>query len=100
MELATKRLLHQQVEIPGQFQCHVVHGSVPLFLKDSGTVSVKDGLPFVRDLYQEIYQDSRNLKFRQAINRCKTVLEAVRLAYGDKTKESITSQKGGSRGFW
>ena len=32
------------------------------------------------------------VKFRQASNRCKRVLEAVKLGYADK-KESITSQK-------
>ena len=41
-----------------------------------------------------------NLKFRQASNRCKRVLEAAKLAYATKTKESITSQKLGSRDFW
>ena len=33
------------------------------------------------------------LKFRQASNHCKRVLEAAKLAYANKTKESITSQK-------
>ena len=37
---------------------------------------------------------------RQASNRCKRVLEAAKLAYANKTKESITSQKLGSRDFW
>ena len=36
-----------------------------------------------------------NLKFKQTSNCCKRVLEA----YGNKTKESITSQKPGSRDF-
>ena len=40
------------------------------------------------------------VKFRQASNRCKRVLEAAKLAYATKTKESITSQKLGSRDFW
>ena len=40
------------------------------------------------------------IKFRQASNRCKRVLEAAKLAYANKTKESITSQKLGSRDFW
>ena len=35
-----------------------------------------------------------------ASNRCKRVLEAAKLAYATKTKESITSQKLGSRDFW
>ena len=40
------------------------------------------------------------LKFRQASNRCKKVLEAAKSAYANKTKESITFQKLGSRDFW
>ena len=40
-----------------------------------------------------------NLKFRQASNHCKMVLEAVKLAYANKTKESITFQKLGSWEF-
>ena len=40
------------------------------------------------------------MKFRQAINHCKRVLEAAKLAHANKTKESITSQKLGSRDFW
>ena len=40
------------------------------------------------------------VKFRQASNRCKRVLEAAKLAYANKTKESITSQKLGSCDFW
>ena len=40
------------------------------------------------------------VKLRQASNRCKRVLEAAKLAYATKTKESITSQKLGSRDFW
>ena len=40
------------------------------------------------------------VKFRQASNRCKRVLEAAKLAYANKTKEPITSQKLNSRDFW
>ena len=40
------------------------------------------------------------IKFRQASNRCNRVFEAVKLAYANKTKEPVTSQKLGSRGFW
>ena len=40
------------------------------------------------------------VKFMQASNRCKRVPEASNLAYANKTKESITSQKLGSWGFW
>ena len=41
-----------------------------------------------------------NVTFRQASNRCKRVIEAAKLAYVNKTNESITSQKLGSRDFW
>ena len=40
------------------------------------------------------------VKFRQASNSCKRVLEAAKLAYANKTKKPITSQKLGSRDFW
>ena len=40
------------------------------------------------------------VNFRQDINRCKRVLEAAKLAYANEAKESINSQKLGSRDFW
>ena len=40
-----------------------------------------------------------NLKFRQASNHCKRVLEAAKTAYTNKTKEFITSQKLGPWDF-
>ena len=40
------------------------------------------------------------LMFRKARNHCKQVLEAAKLAYANKTKDSITSQKLGSRDLW
>ena len=51
-------------------------------------------------LYQQNKSSESKAKFRQASNRCKRVLEAAKLAYATKTKESITSQKLGSRDFW
>ena len=51
-------------------------------------------------LYQREKSSDSKVKFRQASNRCKTVLEAAKLAYANKTKKSITSQKLGSRDFW
>ena len=51
-------------------------------------------------LYQQNKTSESKVKFRQASNRCKRVLEAAKLAYATKTKESITSQKLGSRDFW
>ena len=51
-------------------------------------------------LYQKDKSSDSKVKFRQASDRCKRVLEAAKLAYTNKTKESITSQKLGSRNFW
>ena len=51
-------------------------------------------------LYQQNKSSESKVKFRQASNCCKSVLEAAKLAYANKTKESITSQKLGSRDFW
>ena len=50
-------------------------------------------------LYQREKSSDSKVKFRQA-NCCKRVLEAAKLPYANKTKESITSQKLGSRNFW
>ena len=47
-------------------------------------------------LYQQNKSSESKAKFRQASNRCKRVLEAAKLAYATKTKESITSQKLGT----
>ena len=50
--------------------------------------------------YQQNKSTESKVKFRQASNRCRRVLEVAKLAYATKTKESITSQKLGSRNFW
>ena len=51
-------------------------------------------------LYQQNKSSESKVKFMQASNHCKRVLEAAKLAYATKTKESITSQKLGSWDFW
>ena len=51
-------------------------------------------------MYQREKSSDSKVKFRQASNHCKRVLEAAKLAYANKTKESITPQKVGSRDFW
>ena len=51
-------------------------------------------------MYQREKSSDSKVKFRQASNRCKRVLEAAKLAYANKTKESITSQKLGPCDFW
>ena len=50
-------------------------------------------------LYQQNKSSESKVKFRQTSNRCKRVLEAAKLAYASKTKESITFQKLGLRTF-
>ena len=52
------------------------------------------------DFYQQNKSSESKVKFIQASNCCKRVLKAAKLAYANKTKESITSQKLGSRDFW
>ena len=51
-------------------------------------------------LYQKDKSSHSKVKFREAGNRCKRVLEAAKLAYANKIKESIISQKLDSRDFW
>ena len=50
-------------------------------------------------MHQKEKSSASKVKFRQASNCCKRVLEAAKLTYANKTKESITSQKLGSRDF-
>ena len=50
-------------------------------------------------MYQQNKSSESEVKFRQASSCCKSVLEAFKLAYANKTKESITSQKLGSPDF-
>ena len=51
-------------------------------------------------LYQQSKSFESKVKFREANNRCKSVLEAAEPAYANKTKEPITSPKLGSWDFW
>ena len=51
-------------------------------------------------LHQPNKSSESKVKFRQASNHCKSVLEAAKLAYTTKTKECITSEKLGSRDSW
>ena len=50
--------------------------------------------------YQQNKGSESKVKFRQASNCFKRVLEAAPIAYATKTKESITPQKLGSQNFW
>ena len=51
-------------------------------------------------LHQKNKSSYSKIKFRQASNCCKSVLQATKPAHANKTKESITSQKLGSHDFW
>ena len=77
---------------------HVKPHSFPWFLAACATAIVHRNHLF--RLYQKDKSSDSKVKFRQASNHCKRVLEAAKLAYANKTKESITSQKLGSQDFW
>ena len=51
-------------------------------------------------MYQQNRFSKSKEKFREASNSCKRVFKAPKLAYANKIKESITSQKLGSQDFW
>ena len=51
-------------------------------------------------MHQREKSSDSKVKLRQASNQCKRALEDAKLACANKTKESITSQKLGSRDFW
>ena len=51
-------------------------------------------------MYQKDKSSASKVNFRQASKRCKRVLEVAKLAYANKAKESIASQKLGSRDLW
>ena len=51
-------------------------------------------------LHQQNKFSESKIQFKQASNCWERVLEAAELAYANKTKESITTQKLGSWDFW
>ena len=51
-------------------------------------------------MHQKDKPSDSKVQFRQASNCCKRVLEATKLAYANKTKESINSHQFCSRDFW
>ena len=46
--------------------------------------------------YQQNKSPASKVKFKQISNHCEVFIEAAKLAYSNKTKESTTSQKLGS----
>ena len=83
-------------EFCGWFRLELMYISLIESIRSSIKVSCAAAIR----LYQKDKSSESKVKFRQASNRCKRVLEAAKLAYGNKTKESITSQKLGSPDFW
>ena len=55
--------------------------------------------PFFR-LYQQNKSSASRVKFGQVSNRCKRVLESIKLAYANKAKKSVFLQKSGPRDLW
>ena len=82
----------------GAYKHQVKPHSSPWFLAASAAAIVH------RSHFFRLYQETRffefKVKFRQISNRRKSVLEAAKFAYANKTKGSITYQKLGSRDFW
>ena len=66
-------------------------------------VNIRSCLTHLRNQFFRLNKQNKSseskVMFRQASNRCKKVLEAAKLAYANKTKESITSQKLSCRDF-
>ena len=51
-------------------------------------------------LHQKSKSSESKVKFRQVSICCKRILKAANIAYANKTKDSITSQKHDSQDFW
>ena len=51
-------------------------------------------------LYRQNKYSESKVKFRQASNHCKRLLQAAKMAYANKIKGSITFQKLDSKDFW
>ena len=79
-------------------QYQVKRHSYPWFSAACATAIVHRNQFFHLD--QKDKSSESKVKFRQASNRCKKILETAKLAYVNNTKGSITSQKLDSREFW
>ena len=79
-------------------KCQVKPHSSPWFSAACAAAIVHRNYFF--HLYQKDKSSESIVKFRQASDHCKRVLEAAKLAYANKTKESISSQKLVSQDFW
>ena len=77
---------------------HIKSHSSPWFSADWATAINHRNHIFC--LHKQNESPEFKVNFRQAGNCCKRVLETAKLAYANKTKESITSLKLGSQDFW
>ena len=83
------------VYIPRKYQ--VKHHSSPWFSAACAAAIAH------RNHFSCLYQKDKSaskVNFKQASNCCKRVVRAVKVAYANKTEESITSLKLGSCEFW
>ena len=96
LELATKRLLCQQVKIPGLFYCHVAHGSLSLQLLGRHIYSV-----FIQIYKKFIYNISSELQKQKSMatgiveKSCVALfpLWSLRKNYISKMKKNNTKRK-------
>ena len=78
---------------------------ISLIVNISGQASVAYAAAiYHRNHFFRLYQQNKfsepKVKFRQASNHCKRVLEAAKLACANETKDCIFSKKLGSWDFW
>ena len=79
------------------FKLELMYISIIVIIKSSLTCAAAKIQFFC--LYQHNKSSESKVKFRYASDRCKRVLQAAKLAYTNRTKESITSQKLDSQDF-
>ena len=79
---------------------YIPHGKYQVKPLSSPWFSAACAAAIVHSLYQKDKSSDSKVKFRQASNRYKRFLEAAKLAYANKTKEYVFSQKLGSRDVW
>ena len=104
MSLSSVLLLLQVIFVSGS-RLELIYISLIVNIRSSFTylhvfLAISAAVIAHRNHFFRLYQYKSKVKFTQASNRCTRVLEAAKSAYANKTKESVTSQKHGSRDFW
>ena len=91
--------IHVGIDVYIPYRTYQIHPhSSPCFSASCAAAIVHRNHSF--HLYERDKSSDIKIKFRQTSNCCKRVLEAAKLAYANKTKERITSQKRSSHLFW